>query len=102
MRHLFGGWQVNGILNRQTGLPITVFADPITCNCRGSIALPSLNGTVSPYLDSSRPFFLNPAAFSLTPGSLTGNMSRAAAEIPARLDQLRSVALQDLPHPRTV
>jgi hypothetical protein len=78
MRHVLGGWQVNGILNWQTGLPITVVADPITCNCPGSVALPSLNGTVSPYLDSSRPFFLNPAAFSLTPGSLTGNLTRAA------------------------
>jgi hypothetical protein len=72
-----GGWELNGIFTWATGTPITVFADPITCNCPGSIAMPSLNGTVAPGLDN-RPFFLNPAAFSLTPGVLSGNLSRAA------------------------
>jgi hypothetical protein len=82
MHYLLGGWQLNGIFSWQTGLPLTVFADPITCNCPGSVALPSLNGTVSPYANTGRPFFLNPAAFSLTPGALTGNLSRAALVMP--------------------
>src|SRR5262249_40876371 len=80
---LIGGWQVNGILSWQSGAPLTVFSDPITCNCPGSVALASLNGTASPYLTSSQPFFLNPAAFSSTPATLTGNLNRAVLSTPS-------------------
>ena len=36
MQTLLGGWQLNGILTWQTGTPLTITADPVTCACPGN------------------------------------------------------------------
>jgi hypothetical protein len=76
-----GGWQLNGIFTWATGTPLTVTADPLLCNCPGSTVFASLNGSVGPFLHNGT-FFLNPAAFSVTPGLTFGNIGRGALRGP--------------------
>jgi hypothetical protein len=53
--------------------------------------LAGLNGTASPNLDDSRPFFLNPAAFSAPAGSTFTNLGRGAIRGPDQTNYNLSV-----------
>jgi hypothetical protein len=81
MSTVLGGWQWNGILTWQTGTPLTITADPLTCNCPGNTVFASLNGSGSPFLNNG-PFFLNASAFGTTSGSTVGNLGRGALRGP--------------------
>jgi hypothetical protein len=94
LRHALGGWQVSGITQIQSGLPIarvlnisgTQFAvAAINNGLRGNrpnlIADP--NGGLAGTLDASGlPFLFDPTAFALPPDGTFGNSPRAFARLP--------------------
>ncbi len=65
---ILGGWELNGIFSWNDGSPLTITADPISCACPNStvFASPSGNG---PVVLNSGTTYLNPAAFTTTPGT---------------------------------
>ena len=65
---ILGGWELNGIFSWNDGSPLTITADNITCACPNStvFASPSGNG---PVVLNSGTTYLNPAAFTTTPGT---------------------------------
>ena len=84
---LIGGWQVNGILSLQTGLPFTVTAPDSSATggshaSRGScIGDPYSGSTTDPskLAGSAAPgFYLNPAAFALPANGTFGNCAPRA------------------------
>jgi len=72
MSTLLGGWQLNGIFTWETGTPLTVMSDPVSCACPGSTVFANLNG--SPFLNVGNTY-LNASAFSV-PGAGFGNLGR--------------------------
>jgi len=107
---VFGGWEVGGILNARTGLPVDltisrpdiVWQNPTTgaftaANPGGGIAVinnpsggafrsnrrPDVVAGVSPYIQGAdKRFFLNPAAFSIPQPGQFGNLGRFALHGP--------------------
>jgi hypothetical protein len=77
MEMLVSGWQLNGIFSWATGLPLTVTADPLLCNCPGNTVFANLNGGVNPVIASGNSY-LNPAAFSAPASGTFGNLGRGA------------------------
>ena len=73
---LLGGWQLNGIFSWTTGSPLTITADPITCACPNSTVFASLSGN-GPAVLNSGTTYLNPAAFTATPGG-NGSLGRGS------------------------
>ena len=66
---LVGGWEIDGILVLQSGLPFTVGAPSATNNGAGSRA--NVVAGVDPYLQGrTLQQWFNPAAFSIPPASL--------------------------------
>lgn len=81
---LLGGWQLNGILNWQTGTPLTFTADPLLCNCPGSTVLAgatSATGLVTGNFGNGQSFFNNGLFFQPV-GTTTGGLSRGALRGP--------------------
>ncbi len=76
---LLGGWQLNGIFTWQTGTPLTLTADPISCACPGNTVLASLNG---PATFGAGTTFLTPAGFSAPPAGQFSNLGRGAIRGP--------------------
>ena len=76
---LLGGWQVNGIWTYQTSTPVTVFADPATCNCPGFTPFATAVG--APYLNSGLGV-LNPASFAAPAPGTFGDVNRGAVNAP--------------------
>lgn len=76
---LLGGWQVNGIWTYQTSTPVSVFADPATCNCPGFTPFASLVG--APFLNSGLTV-LNPASFAAPAPGTFGDLNRGAVGAP--------------------
>jgi hypothetical protein len=76
---LLGGWQLNGIFTWQTGTPLTITADPITCACPGNTVLANLNG--APIFGSGTNY-LTPAGFSAPRAGQFGNLGRGALRGP--------------------
>jgi len=74
---VLGGWQLNGIFTWATGTPLTVTADSLTCACPGNTVLASLNPGANPVLGSGVNY-LNPSAFTVTPGTIYGNLGRGS------------------------
>lgn len=84
---LIGGWQVNGVLTLQSGLPFSVVAPDVSAtggshasraNCIGN---PYTGATTDPTMlaGATAPgFFLNPAAFSLPANGTFGNCAPRA------------------------
>jgi hypothetical protein len=70
---LLGGWQWNGMFTWNTGTPLTITADPISCACPGNTVLANLTG--DPYQGIGATTFLNPGAFAAPTNSL-GNSGR--------------------------
>jgi hypothetical protein len=70
---LLGGWQWNGVFTWNTGTPLTITADPISCACPGNTVLANFSGDA--YEDIGGTTFLNRAAFSVPSNSL-GNSGR--------------------------
>ena len=96
LRHTLGGWQVSGITQIQSGLPIarvlnisgTQFANTATNNgLRGNrpnlVKDPNdgLAGTNDP---NGLPFIFDPTAFALPPDGTLGNAPRAFARLPTQ------------------
>ncbi len=74
-RALFGGWQVNGIVQAQSGFPFTVLLVSATAN-NGRSTRPNVVAGVSPYLpegERSAARWLNPAAFAMPAPFTVGN-----------------------------
>jgi len=74
-RALLGGWQVNGIVQAQSGFPFTVLLASSTAN-NGRSTRPNVVAGVSPYVpdgERSAARWINPAAFSLLAPFTTGN-----------------------------
>lgn len=74
-----GGWQLNGVFTWDSGVPLTVTADPIGCACPGNTVLASLNG--SAFLNNGNAI-LNPTAFSTPAVGQFGNLGRGAIRAP--------------------
>jgi len=67
-RYVLGGWEVDGILVLQSGLPFTVLAPSATNN--GASARANVVGGTDPYpAQQSLQQWFNPAAFSIPPAS---------------------------------
>ena len=67
-RYVIGGWEVDGILVLQSGLPFTILAPAATNNGAGSRA--NVVGGVNPYpANQSLQLWFNPAAFSIPPAA---------------------------------
>jgi hypothetical protein len=67
-RYLLGGWEVDGILVLQSGLPFTVLAPSATNN--GATGRANVVSTVDPYAGQQTiAQWFNPAAFSIPPAS---------------------------------
>jgi hypothetical protein len=79
MSTLLGGWQLNGIFTWQTGTPLTITADPVTCACPGNTVLASLNGPASFGPGTS---YLNLSGFSTPGAGQFGNLGRGALRGP--------------------
>jgi hypothetical protein len=81
-QRLFGGWQANGFFTWDSGVPVTLTADPIGCNCPNSTVVPNLIGS-NPVLDDvSRTQILNPFAFAAPATGTFGNLGRNSVRIP--------------------
>jgi hypothetical protein len=74
---LLGGWEVGGILNARTGLPVGI-----------TISRPDVVPGVDPFIHTSdRRYFLNPGAFTIPKPGTFGNLGRYALHGPG-LSQL--------------
>jgi outer membrane receptor protein involved in Fe transport len=74
-RALLGGWQVNGIVQAQSGFPFTALLASATAN-NGRATRPNIVAGVSPYVpenERSATRWLNPAAFALPAPFTIGN-----------------------------
>jgi len=76
---ILGGWQVNGVFTWDSGTPLTVTADPVSCACPGNTVLASVNG--SAFLNNGTSI-LNPGAFSAPPAGQFGNLGRSGLRGP--------------------
>ena len=76
---LLGGWQLNGVFSWQTGTPLTITADPVTCACPGNTVLASVNGAV-PF--GSGTTYLTGNGFSAPAAGQFGNLGRGAIRGP--------------------
>src|SRR6185295_13618101 len=109
MQALLGGWDVGGIINARSGLPVDVrivrpdivyrdaagniFANPATdrvaiVNTPGggnsrNVRRPDLVAGVSPFLNQGGVLFLNPAAFATPAPGAFGNLERNAIHGPS-------------------
>jgi hypothetical protein len=80
---VLGNWQVNGFFTWDSGVPVTITADPIGCNCPNNTVLASFTGTANPQLnDVSRTQILNPAAFTAPGVGQFGDVGRNSIRIP--------------------
>jgi hypothetical protein len=79
---VLGGWQVNGFFTWDSGVPVTLTADPIGCNCPNSTVLPNLIGSNPELNDVSRTQILNPFAFAAPATGTFGNLGRNAVRVP--------------------
>ena len=80
---ILGGWQINGTFRWATGVPFTVVADPLGCNCPGVRAVPANvigDPAVADEPGPNRELF-NPAAFSQPIGF--GNLGRNVLRNPS-------------------
>jgi Carboxypeptidase regulatory-like domain/TonB dependent receptor len=78
---LLGGWQLNGIFTWDSGVPLTITANPIGCACPNSAVLASFTGA-NPVLDDAGTQILNPAAFTAPALGQFGNVGRGAVRAP--------------------
>jgi hypothetical protein len=76
---LLGGWQLNGIFSWQTGTPLTITADPVSCACPGNTVLASVNGAVPFGTGTS---YLTSNGFSAPAAGQFGNLGRGAVRGP--------------------
>jgi hypothetical protein len=78
---VLGGWQVNGFFTWDSGVPVTITADPITCDCPNSTVVPNVISPVST-LSNAGTQILNPFAFASPAATSFGNIGRNAVRIP--------------------
>jgi len=76
---ILGGWQLNGLFTWDSGTPLTITTDPVSCACPGNTVLANLNG--SPFSNNGTAY-LNPAAFSAPAFGQFGNLGRAGVRGP--------------------
>ena len=79
-KQAFGGWQINGVAQIQSGLPInpTISPDQAACNCGNQ--RPNLIG--DPYANVSGNQVINPYAFQLPAANSFGNMQAYTITLP--------------------
>src|SRR6185437_204306 len=79
-KQAFGGWQINGVAQIQSGLPInpTISPDQAACNC--SNQRPNL--VSDPYANISANQIINPYAFQLPATNTFGNMQAYTIHLP--------------------
>ena len=81
---LLGGWQVNGVCTIETATPLTITADPTTCNCPGFTPFANLVG--SPFLNVPSSTIgvgvLNPASFAAPAPGTFGDLARGTVRSP--------------------
>ncbi len=88
MSHIVGGWQLNAILTRASGLPFTVTSSGTPCNCPGDTEVAN---QVLPTVQilgghgSGEPYF-NTAAFAPVTGGVFGNAGRNSLRGPGLFD----------------
>jgi len=90
---IFGGWQLNGILTLEDGLPTDIRTSLIPSQIFATFNVPNAVSGASMYLPNAGPNgYFNPAAFSVptqvlnvngTPITQFGNLARRAARGPA-------------------
>ena len=85
---LAGGWQVNGIVTVQSGMPFAISqATNFNAFAGFGTQRPTISGTASlPASQRTPAHFINTAAFSVTPQFKLGNASRDPARGPAYRD----------------
>ena len=98
MEHVLGGWQVNGIVQAQTGFPLTI-VDPVTSiryltNRPDQICDPNENAphTVEQWFDTSC-FARRPLAQTAEPGSAQRNSVRGPGFARTDLSLFKNIAL---------
>ncbi len=98
MTQMLGGWQVNGIVQAQTGFPFTVY-DPVTSiryltNRPDQICDPNADapGTVARWFDTSC-FVRRPLAATADPGSTPRNSVRGPGFARTDLSVFKTIAL---------
>ncbi|MBV9503429.1 MAG: TonB-dependent receptor [Acidobacteriia bacterium] len=80
---LLGAWQLNGVVNWQTGVPLTLTADPLLCACPGTTVLAGTTGgqLITGNYGNGQSYF-NAGAFNAAAGANVGNLSRNALRGP--------------------
>lgn len=80
---VLGGWQLDGVFSWYTGVPMTLTADSLLCNCPGLPVLAGSNGSglVTGNFGNGQSYFNN-AAFFAPVGSNIGNLNRGALRGP--------------------
>jgi hypothetical protein len=82
--HVLGGWQLNQVLNWNSGTPFTFAANPLLCNCPGLPVLAGAtqaNGLITGAYGNGQSFFNN-AAFFQPVGTNFGGLNRGVLRGP--------------------
>jgi hypothetical protein len=81
---ILGGWQVNGILSMQSGMPLPLTNSPNTLNAFGGVQRPNstgISGAMSGRIQDRLEGYLNSAAFTLTEPWSYGNVGRTLPDV---------------------